>query len=278
MVHAALCTRRCETKIVVIGGTGLIGTKVVKKLTEQGHEVFAASPKTGVDATTGRGLAEALSAVNVVVDVSNSPAFEDAAVLAFFESSGRNLARVEQQARVGHHVALSVVGTDRLPDSGYFRAKLAQEQLIKGSGIPYTIVRATQFFEFLRAIAAVGTSDDRVRLSNASFQPIAAEDVATAVAAAAVGAPANGTIEIAGPERLPMSELVARYLRKINDPREVVSDSDARYFGARIDDRSLVPGDNPRIGRIRLDDWIDQSEAQQPATAGSQTRPHRPNG
>jgi len=252
-------------KIVVIGGSGLIGTKVVKKLTAQGHEALAASPNTGVDATTGRGLAEALSGADVVVDVSNSPSWEDAAVLAFFESSCRNIARTEHQAGVRHHVALSVVGTERLQDSGYFRAKLAQEQLIKGSGIPYTIIRATQFFEFLRAIAASGTADDCVRLPNASFQPIAAEDVATAVAAAAVGAPANDTIEVAGPERLPMSTLVARYLRGTNDPREVVSDPNARYYGVRIDDRTLVPGENPRLGMIRLDDWIDQSGARQPS-------------
>jgi uncharacterized protein YbjT (DUF2867 family) len=252
-------------KIVVIGGTGLIGTKVVRKLTDQGHEAVAASPNTGVDATTGRGLTEALSGAIVVVDVSNSPNWEDAAVLAFFESSSRNLARAEQQAGVRHHVALSVVGTERLQGSGYFRAKLAQEKLIKGSGIPYTIIRATQFFEFLRAIADHGTADNRVRLPNASFQPMAAEDVATAVAAAAVGAPANDTIEVAGPERLPMSTLVARYLRDTNDPREVVSDPDARYYGIRIDDRSLVPGANPRLGTIHLADWLEQSRAQQPS-------------
>src|SRR5262245_11222173 len=247
---------RCEMKIVVIGGTGLIGTKVVKKLTEQGHEALAASPNTGVDATTGRGLAEALARAEVVVDVSNAPAWEDAAVLAFFESSARNLASAEQQAGVRHHVALSVVGTERLQDSGYFRAKLAQERLIKASGIPYTIVRATQFFEFLKAIAASGTTENQVRLPNASFQPIAADDVATAVAAAAVGSPANDTIEIAGPERLPMSKLVARYLKDTKDPREVVGDPQALYYGSRVDDRTLVPGENPRLGKIRLDDWV----------------------
>jgi uncharacterized protein YbjT (DUF2867 family) len=245
-------------KIVVIGGSGLIGTKVVKKLTEQGHEALPASPNTGVDATTGRGLAEALARAEVVVDVSNSPSFEDAAALAFFENSGRNLARAEREASVRHHVALSVVGTDRLPDSGYFRAKLAQERLINTSGIPYTIIRATQFFEFLGAIAAAGTDDNRVRLSNASFQPIAADDVAKAVADAALGSPVNETIEIAGPERLPLSELVARYLKATNDPREVVSDPEGRYFGVRLDDRSLVPGDNPHLGTIRLEDWLRQ--------------------
>jgi uncharacterized protein YbjT (DUF2867 family) len=248
-------------KIVVIGGSGLIGKKVVKKLDEQGHDTVAASPNTGVDATTGQGLAEALAGADVVVDVSNSPSWEDAPVLAFFESSGRNLARAEREAGVRHHVALSVVGTERLQDSGYFRAKLAQEGLIKGSGIPYTIVRATQFFEFLRGIAASGAPGDRLRMPTASFQPIAAEDVATAVADAAVGSPVNGTIEIAGPERLPMSELVARYLESTNDPREVVGDPQALYFGARIDDRSLVPGENPQLGKIRLRDWLEQSTA-----------------
>jgi uncharacterized protein YbjT (DUF2867 family) len=248
-------------KIVVIGGSGLIGTKVVKNLTEQGHEALAASPNTGVDATTGRGLAEALARAEVVVDVSNSPSFEDAAVLAFFENSGRNLARAEREAAARHHVALSVVGTDRLQDSGYFRAKLAQERLIKTSGIPYTIIRATQFFEFLGAIAAAGTDDRRVRLSNASFQPIAADDVAKAVAHAALGSPVNDTIEIAGPERLPLSELVARYLKATNDPREVVSDPQARYFGTRLDDRTLVPGDNPHLGTIRFEDWLRQPRA-----------------
>jgi uncharacterized protein YbjT (DUF2867 family) len=245
-------------KIVVIGGSGLIGTKVVKMLTEHGHEALAASPSTGVDATTGRGLAEVLARAEVVVDVSNAPSFEDAAVLAFFEHSGRHLARAEREASVRHHVALSVVGTDRLPDSGYFRAKLAQERLINTSGIPYTIIRATQFFEFLGAIAAAGTDDNRVRLSNASFQPIAADDVAKAVADAALGSPVNETIEIAGPERLPLSELVARYLKATNDPREVVSDPQARYFGARVDDRSLVPGDHAHFGTIRLEDWLRQ--------------------
>jgi uncharacterized protein YbjT (DUF2867 family) len=248
-------------KIVVIGGSGLIGTKVVKTLTEQGHEALAASPRTGVDATTGRGLAGVLARAEVVVDVSNAPSFEDAAALAFFEDSGRHLARAEKEAGVRHHVALSVVGTDRLPDNGYFRAKLAQERLIKTSGIPYTIIRATQFFEFLGAIAAAGTDDNRVRLSNASFQPIAADDVAKAVADAALGSPVNETIEIAGPERLPLSELVARYLKATNDLREVVSDPQARYFGVRLDDRSLVPGDNAHLGTIRLEDWLRQPRA-----------------
>jgi uncharacterized protein YbjT (DUF2867 family) len=248
-------------KIVVLGGTGLIGTKVVKKLTEKGHEALAAAPDTGVDATTGRGLAEVLARAEVVVDVSNSPSFEDAAVLAFFESSGRNLAQAEADAKVRHHVALSVVGLERLPESGYFRAKLAQERLIKTSGIPYTIVRATQFFEFLGAIAAAGADGKHVRLPTASFQPIASDDVAKAVADAALGSPGNEAIEIAGPERLPMSELVARYLKATSDPREVVGDPQARYFGTHLDDRSLVPLDKPRLGTIRLEDWIRQAKA-----------------
>lgn len=248
-------------KIVVIGGSGLIGSKVVKTLAAQGHEALAASPRTGVDATTGRGLAGALAGAEVVVDVSNSPSFEDAAVLAFYESSGRNLARAEREASVRHHVALSVVGTDRLADNGYFRAKLAQERLIKASAIPYTIIRATQFFEFLGAIAAAGADGKHVRLSNASFQPIAAEDVAGVVAGAALASPVNGTIEIAGPERRPLSEMVARYLEATNDPREVVSDPEAHYYGARLDDRSLVPGDNPRLGTIRLEEWLREPRA-----------------
>ncbi|HEY1266770.1 MAG TPA: SDR family oxidoreductase [Candidatus Binatia bacterium] len=248
-------------KIVVIGGSGLIGTKVVKRLSEKGHEVIAASPKTGVDATTGQGLAAALAGAEVVVDVSNAPNWEDAAVLAFFESSGRNIARAEKEAGVRHHVALSVVGTDKLQDSGYFRAKLAQERLIKNSGIPYTIVRATQFFEFLGAIADTGTEQKRVRLPNVSFQPMAADDVAKAVADAALAAPVNGTIEIAGPDRLPLSDFIARYLKATKDPREVASDPQAPYYGIRVDNRSLVPGDHPRLGTIHLDEWVRQPRA-----------------
>ncbi len=248
-------------KIVVIGGSGLIGSKVVKKLSEQGHEALVASPNTGVDTTTGRGLAEALARAEVVVDVSNSPSFEEAVAMAFFESAGRNLARAEKEASVRHHVALSVVGTDRLQDMGYFRAKLAQERLIKASGIPYTIIRATQFFEFLGAIAADGADGTRVRLPNASFQPIAADDVARAVADAALGSPVDDTIEIAGPERVALSELVARYLKATGDPREVVGDPEARYFGVRLNDRTLVPGDNPRLGAIRFEEWLRQPRA-----------------
>jgi uncharacterized protein YbjT (DUF2867 family) len=248
-------------KIVVLGGTGLIGSKVVKKLNARGHEAVAASPNTGVDATTGRGLREALAGAQVVVDVSNSPSFEAAAALAFFESSGRNLASAEKEAGVRHHVALSVVGTERLPDSGYFRAKLAQEGLIKSAGVPYTIVRATQFFEFLGAIADEGTSGRRATLSTGAFQPIAAEDVAEAVADAALGSPIDGTIEVAGPERMPMNELVARYLAKIGDSREVVGDPQRPYFGARLDDHTLVPGANPRLGKTRLTDWMPEKRA-----------------
>jgi uncharacterized protein YbjT (DUF2867 family) len=247
-------------KIVVIGGSGLIGTKLVNRLRQKGHEVVAASPNSGVNTITGEGLPEALAGAQVVVDVANSPSFEEKAVL-FFETSGRNLLAAEAAAGVRHHVALSVVGTDRLPDCGYLRAKLPQERLIKASGIPYTIIRATQFFEFLGAIAAAGTDDKRVRVSNASFQPIAADDVAQAVADAALGSPFNDTIEIAGPERLPLGKLVARYLKATSDPLEVVIDPQARYFGARLDDRSLVPGDNPRLGTIRFEDWFRQPRA-----------------
>lgn len=248
-------------KIVVIGGTGLIGSKVMKVLAAKGHETFAAVPSTGVDATTGQGLDEALAGTQVVVDVSNSPTFDEATARSFFERAGENVARAERTAGVRHHVALSVVGTERLQESGYFRAKLAQEEMIAASGIPYTIVRATQFFEFLAAIAASGMSDGRVHLPGASFQPIAAQDVAEAVADAALGAPRNGTIEIAGPDRETMSGCIASFLRQRNDPREVVTDQSAGYFGARIDDRSLVPVGEARLGRIHLVDWVRQQAA-----------------
>jgi uncharacterized protein YbjT (DUF2867 family) len=246
-------------KIVVIGGSGLIGSKTVNRLRDAGHEVVAASPNTGVNTITGEGLPEALAGAQVVVDVANSPSFEDNAVLEFFQTSGRNLLAAEAAAGVGHHVALSVVGTERLQENGYFRAKLAQEKLIKASGIPYSIVRSTQFFEFLGSIAQSGTAEETVQVSPAYVQPIASDDVAAAMADVTLGEPVNGTIEIAGPERVRLNELVGRYLKATNDPREVVTDVHARYFGAELNDQSLVPGDNPRIGAIRFEDWFSQS-------------------
>jgi uncharacterized protein YbjT (DUF2867 family) len=246
-------------KIVVIGGSGLIGSKTVERLRNKGHEVVAASPKSGVNAVTGEGLADALAGAQVVVDVANSPSFEEKAVLAFFEASGRNLFAAEKAAGVGHHVALSVVGTDRLPGSGYFRAKLAQENLIKKAGIPYTIVRSTQFYEFMGAIAQSGTEGQTVRLSPAYMQPIAADDVADAMADVALAPPVNGTIEIAGPERVRLSDLVGQFLTATGDPRTVTADAHAPYFGVELDDQSLTPGDHPRLGATRFDDWISQS-------------------
>ena len=246
-------------KIVVIGGSGLIGTKVVNKLREQGHEVVAASPASGVNTITGEGLAEALAGARVVVDLANSPSFEDKAVLEFFETSGRNLLAAEVAAGVGHHVALSVVGTDRLLESGYFRAKMAQEKLIKASKVPYTIVRSTQFFEFLGGIAQSGTEGQTVRLSPALVQPIAADDVAAAVADVTLGAPVNGTVEVAGPERVRLAELVERFLTAKADARKVVADVHARYFGVELNDQSLVPGDSSRIGSTHFEGWLRQS-------------------
>jgi uncharacterized protein YbjT (DUF2867 family) len=246
-------------KIVVIGGSGLIGTKLVNRLRQKGHEVVAASPNSGVNTITGEGLAEALAGAQVVVDVANSPSFEDKAVLEFFETSGRNLLAAEAAAGVGHHVALSVVGTDRLPDSGYLRAKLAQEKLIKASKIPYTILRSTQFFEFLNGIAQSATDGQTVRLSPAFLQPVVSDDVASALADLTLGAPLNGTVELAGPERISLDELVRRYLSAKRDPREVVADVHARYFGTELNDQSLTPGDNPRIGPTRFADWLSRS-------------------
>lgn len=243
-------------KIVVIGGTGLIGTKLVAQLTARGHEAVAASPNTGVNTLTGEGLAEALKGAQVVVDVANSPSFEDKAVLEFFETSGHNLMAAEAVAGVQHHVALSVVGTERLQDSGYFRAKLAQEKLIKASPIPYTIVRATQFMEFLGAIAQAGTEGQTVRLSPAMVQPIASDDVAAAMADAALGTPINGMIEIAGPERVGLSGLVQHYLTAMGDPRTVVADAKAPYFGLQLDDGSLTPGDKPTLGNTFFENWL----------------------
>ncbi|MCA1854006.1 MAG: SDR family oxidoreductase [Beggiatoa sp.] len=243
-------------KIVVIGGSGLIGSKTVERLRKKGHEVVAASPKSGVNTITGEGLADALAGAQVVVDLANSPSFEDKAVLEFFETSGRNLLAAEAAAAVGHHVALSVVGTDRLQGSGYFRGKMAQENLIKGSKIPYTIVRSTQFFEFMGGIAQSGTVGQTVHVSTAYVQPIASDDVADAVTDVALAAPVNGTIEIAGPERVRLNELVGRFLSVTKDPREVVADTHALYFGLELNDRSLVPGDNPRVGATRFEDWL----------------------
>ncbi|MET0313394.1 MAG: SDR family oxidoreductase [Hansschlegelia sp.] len=243
-------------KIVVIGGSGLIGSKVVAHLKTAGHDVLPASPNSGVNAVTGENLAEALTGAEVVVDVANSPSFADEPVMEFFTKAGWNLAAAEKAAGVRHHVALSVVGTERLLDSGYFRAKLAQEEIIKTSPIPYTIVRATQFFEFVGAIAQSGAVDGEVRLPSSEFQPIASDDVATAVAEAALAGPINGTIEIAGPERVAMDRLVASYLAATGDPRSVVGDTAARYFGIAIDDRSLTPDEGARLFQTRFADWL----------------------
>jgi uncharacterized protein YbjT (DUF2867 family) len=248
-------------KIVVVGGTGLIGSKSAPILRQRGHEVVAASPNTGVNTITGQGLKEAMAGTQVVVDLANSPSWEDEAVLEFFQTSGRNLLAAEAAARVGHHVALSIVGTDRTPDNGYFRAKVAQEKLIEKSGIPYTIIRSTQFMEFLRGIADSSAKGSVVRLSPGLFQPIAADDVAAVVADVALAAPRNGIVEIAGPERAPFNEFVARYLKAVGDPREVVSDPEARYYGGRVEERSLVPLGEARLGRIGLDEWLRRSQA-----------------
>ncbi len=249
-------------KIVVIGGTGLIGSKLVKKLSERGHIVLAASPNTGVNTITREGLAEALNGAETVVDVANAPVWEDEAVLEFFQTSGRNLLAAEAAAGVRHHVALSIVGSERLPDNGYFRAKVAQENLIKASGIPYTILRATQFFEFIGGIAQAGAAGNEIRVSPALFQPIASDDVVAALAEVTTAAPVNGTVEVAGPEPIPLDEVVRRYLHATEDARTVVPDIHARYFGSILDDRSLTPGETPRIGAIRLDDWLRQQAVQ----------------
>jgi uncharacterized protein YbjT (DUF2867 family) len=247
-------------KIVVIGGTGLIGSKTVAILRHGGHEVVAASPNSGVNTITGEGLKEAVAGAQVVIDLANSPSFEDNAVLKFFETSGHNLLAAEAAAGVRHHVALSIVGTDR-SDNGYFRAKVAQEKLIETSEIPYTIIRSTQFLDFLGAIAASSADGNIVRISPGLFQPIAADDVAAFVADVAVATPRNGIVEIAGPERAPFNEIVARYLKAVGDPRQVVSDPEARYFGGRVEERSLVPLGEARLGRIGFDDWLRRSRA-----------------
>jgi len=249
-------------KIVVIGGTGLIGSKVVTRLRQEGYDVVAASPDSGVNTLTGAGLAEALKGASVVVDVSNSPSIEDAAALAFFERSTGNLLAAEAKAEVRHHVALSVVGTDRLLQSGYFRAKLAQEKLIQASSIPYTIVHATQFFEFVKSIAAAATDGNRVRLAPVLIQPMAADDVAAAVARVAVGKPVNAIVEVAGPEQFRLTEMIRQGLSARKDPREVVEDPQARYFGVELTERTLVPDDDARLGATRFKDWLSQPAAQ----------------
>jgi uncharacterized protein YbjT (DUF2867 family) len=243
-------------KVVVIGGTGLIGSKLVALLRQQGEEVLAASPDSGVNTITGEGLSAALAGARVVVDVANSPSFEDAAVLAFFETSGRNLLAAEAAAGVRHHVALSIVGTDRVPDSGYLRAKLAQERLIKASGIPYTILRSTQFFEFMGRVAGPADGGKTVRVSPALVQPVFSVDVVAALADIVRGPPANDTVEVAGPEKFQLDELVRRVLTANKDARQVTADIHARYFGAELNDQSLVPGSNPRIGATRFETWL----------------------
>jgi uncharacterized protein YbjT (DUF2867 family) len=242
-------------KIVVIGGTGLIGSKTVAILCQGGHEVVAASPKSGINTITGAGLEEVMVGAQVVIDLANSPSFEDKAVLEFFETSGRNLLAAEAAAGVRHHVALSIVATDRT-DNGYFRAKIAQEKLIGSGGIPYTIIRATQFMEFLDGIAASSADENLVRLPPVLFQPIAADDISAIVAEVALAAPRNGIVEIAGPERAPFNEIIARYLKAVGDPRVVVRDPEARYWGGRVEEFSLVPLGEARLGRIGLAEWL----------------------
>jgi uncharacterized protein YbjT (DUF2867 family) len=249
-------------KIVVIGGTGLIGSKLVKKLREHGHQAMPASPESGVNTLTGEGLAETIEGAAVVVDVSNSPSFEDAAVLNFFKTSTRNVLDAEAAAGVGHHVALSVVGTERLSESGYFRAKMAQEKLIKESSIPYSIVHATQFFEFITSLATAATDGNTVRLAPVLIQPMAAEDVASAVARISVGSPVNGIVEVAGPEQFRLDELIRRALSARHDPRDVITDPNARYFGARLGEQTLLPGDDASIAETRFEDWLDQAVMQ----------------
>ncbi len=255
-------------KIVVIGGTGLIGSRLVKKLREQGQEVVAASPASGVNSITGEGLADALKGASVVVDVTNSPSWEDAAVLKFFETSTRNLLEYGAAAGVRHHIALSVVGTDRLLESGFFRAKMAQENLIKASSRPYSIVRATQFFEFVKNIADFSTAGNQVRLPPVLFQAMAADDVAAGLAAVAMSSPVNGMVEIGGPEQFRLDDLARRYLAARNDPREVVADPQARYYGIAVSERTLVPGDGARLGGTRFEDWLRSDANSVPKTAG----------
>lgn len=254
-----------KTKIVVIGGTGLIGRKMINNLRHRGHEVAAASPSSGVNTFTGEGVAEVLTGAQVVVDVSNAPSWDDKAVMEFFETATRKLLAAEAPARVRHHVALSIVGADRLPSSGYLRAKVAQEKLIKASAIPFTIVRSTQFFEFAKGIVQSATEGQIVRLSPALMQPIAADDVATALTGFALSEPLNGTVEIAGPEPIRMDEFARRYLRAARDPRKVTTDARARYFGTELDDQSLVPGKNARLAPTHFEEWLNRSTAQKAA-------------
>jgi uncharacterized protein YbjT (DUF2867 family) len=265
-------TKETIVKIVVIGGTGLIGSKLVTKLREHGHEAVAAAPDTGVNTLTGDGLAEALAGASVAVDVSNSPSWEDNAVMKFFETSTRNLLAYEAAARVVHHVALSVVGSERMLESGYFRAKIAQENLIKTSSIPYSIVRATQFFEFIKAIADLSTDRNTVRLPPVLIQPMAAEDVASGVCRVALGSPLNGTTEIGGPEQFRLDELIRRGLAARKDPREVVSDPQARYYGIKVSETTLIPGGDARLGETRFETWLSQSTNQIPATTRQSAR------
>jgi uncharacterized protein YbjT (DUF2867 family) len=246
-------------KIVVIGGTGLIGSRLVKLLREQGQDVVAASPSTGINSVTGEGLADALKGASVTVDVTNSPSWDDAAVMNFFETSTRNVLDHGAAAGLRHHIALSVVGTERLQESGFFRAKLAEENLVKASPVPYSIVRATQFFEFAKGIADFSTKDNRVLLPPALFQPMAADDVAVAIGKVAMGSPVNATLEIGGPERFRLEELIRRYLAAVKDPREVISDPHARYFGIQVTERTLVPADDARLGGTRFEDWLRQA-------------------
>ena len=249
-------------KIVVIGGSGLIGSKVVALLRQAGNDVAVGSPSSGVNSITGEGLEGIMAGAEVVIDLTNSPSFEDKAVLEFFETSGRNLLAAEAAAGVRHHVALSIVGTDRTPENGYFRAKVAQEKLIEASGIPYTIIRATQFLEFLGGIADAGAEGNVVRLSPGLFQPIAADDVATAVADVAQAEPQQGIVEIAGPDRAPFDQFIARYLKATGDPRQVVTDPEARYFGGKVEEYSLVPLGEARLGHIGFDEWLDRSRTE----------------
>lgn len=259
-----ICVRELERycmKIVVIGGSGLIGSKVVANLRQSGHEVVAGSPSTGVNTITGEGLAEALKGAQVVVDLANAPSWEDQAVLEFFETSGRNLLAAEAAEGVKHHIALSVVGTDRLLGSGYFRAKMAQEELIKAAKVPYTIVRATQFLEFLGGIAQSGTVGDTVRLPPADVQPISADDIAAVMTETALAAPTNDTFEAAGPERVGLADLIQRYLTAMKDPRKVVPDAEAGYFGLKLNNQSLTPGHNPHLGTTGFEAWFSKTQA-----------------